>query len=177
MLKVKVFKVLGELVIIEGPPLLDLLTASLGSPAVNQGNYSNLNRLLKEAHSDIMQTSLDDMHIDMLGVGGGWVALVLSAVLARRVRDDQARRSLLPFLTDHHRPPALPVVRDDLPVVVPEHVGGVEIERPGLDDAGQVDGGALLDVELGGAEDGSHRLDDRKVDPVLQVRGRRHLKI
>ena len=50
VLKVKVFKVLGELVIIEGPPLLDLLTASLGSPAVNQGNYSNLNRLLKEAH-------------------------------------------------------------------------------------------------------------------------------
>ena len=32
VLKVKVFKVLGELVIIEGPPLLDLLTASLGSP-------------------------------------------------------------------------------------------------------------------------------------------------
>ena len=117
------------------------------------------------------------MHIDVLWVGGGRVALVLSAVLAGRVRDDQARRGLLPLLADHHRPPALPVVRDDLPVVVPEHVGGVEVERPGLDDAGEVDGGALLDVELGGAEDGGNRLDDREVDPVLQVRGRRHLKI
>ena len=117
------------------------------------------------------------MHIDVLWVGGGRVALVLSAVLAGRVRDDQARRGLLALLADHHRSPALPVVRDDLPVVVPEHVGGVEVERPGLDDAGEVDGGALLDVELGGAEDGSDRLDDREVDPVLQVRGRRHLKI
>ena len=117
------------------------------------------------------------MHIDVLWVGGGRVALVLAAVLAGRVRDDQARRGLLALLADHHRTPALPVVRDDLPVVVPEHVGGVEVERPGLDDAGEVDGGALLDVELGGAEDGSHRLDDREVDPVLQVRGRRHLKI
>ena len=117
------------------------------------------------------------MHIDVLWVGGGRVALVLAAVLAGRVRDDQARRGLLALLADHHRSPALPVVRDDLPVVVPEHVGGVEVERPGLDDAGEVDGGALLDVELGGAEDGSDRLDNREVDPVLQVRGRRHLKI
>ena len=116
------------------------------------------------------------MHIDVLWVGGGRVALVLSAVLAGRVRDDQARRGLLALLADHHRPPALPVVRDDLPVVVPEHVGGVEVERAGLDDAGEVDGGAFFDVELGGAEDGSDRLDNREVDPVLQVRGRRHLK-
>ena len=117
------------------------------------------------------------MHIDVLRVGGRRVALVLSAVLAGRVRDDQARRGLLALLADHHRSPALPVVRDDLPVVVPEHVGGVEVERPGLDDAGEVDGGALLNVELGGAEDGGDRLDDCEVDPVLQVRGRRHLKI
>ena len=115
------------------------------------------------------------MHIDVLWVRGGRVALVLSAVFAGRVRDNQARRRLLSLLADHHCPPALSVVRDDLPVVVPEHVGGVEIERPGLDDAGEVDGGALLDVELGGAEDGRHRLDDCKVDPVLQVRGCRYL--
>ena len=89
------------------------------------------------------------MHIDVLGVGGGRVALVLTAVLARRVCDDQARRRLLPLLADHHRSPALSVVRDDLPVVVPEHVGGVEVERAGLDDAGQVDGGASVDVEVG----------------------------
>ena len=124
-----------------------------------------------------IRTSFDDVHIDVLGVGGGRVALVLTAVLARRVCDDQAGRRLLPLLADHHRPPALPVVRDDLPVVVPEHVGGVEVERPGLDDAGEVDGGALLDVELGGAEDDGDGLDDRQVDPVLQVRGRRHLGI
>ena len=85
--------------------------------------------------------------------------------------DDQARRRLFPFLADHHRPPALSVVRDDLPVVVPEHVGGVEVEGAGLDDAGQVDGGALLDVELRGAEDQRHGLDHREVDPMLQVRG------
>ena len=105
---------------------------------------------------NLIRTSLDDVHIDVLGVGGGGVALVLSAVLRRRVRDDQAGRRLLPLLADHHRAPALPVVRDDLPVVVPEHVGGVEVEGPRLDDAGEVDGGALLDVELGGAEDGRH---------------------
>ena len=91
--------------------------------------------------------------------------------------DDQAGRRLLALLAYHHSATSLPVVRDDLPIVVPEHVGGVEVERPGLDDAGEVDGGALLDVELGGAEDGRHRLDDCKVDPVLQVRGRRHLGI
>ena len=119
-----------------------------------------------------IQTSFDDVHIDVLGVGGGRVALVLTAVFARRVRDDQARRRLLPLLADHHRAPALPVVRDDLPVVVPEHVGGVEVEGPGLDDAGEVDGGALLDVELGGPKDGRHRLDDCQMDPMLQVGGR-----
>ena len=53
----------------------------------------------------------------------------------------------------------------------------VETQYPHLYQAGEVDGGALLDVELGGAEDGGNRLDDREVDPVLQVRGRRHLKI
>ena len=91
--------------------------------------------------------------------------------------DDQAGRGLLALLAYHHSATSLPVVRDDLPVVVPEHVGGVEVERAGLDDAGQVDGGALLDVELGGAEDDGDGLDDRQVDPVLQVRGRRHLGI
>ena len=75
--------------------------------------------------------------------------------------DDQAGRGLLALLAYHHSATSLPVVRDDLPVVVPEHVGGVEVERPGLDDAGEVDGGALLDVELGGAEDRRHRLDYR----------------
>ena len=119
-----------------------------------------------------IRTSFDDVHIDVLGVGGGRVALVLTAILARRMRDDQARRRLLPLLADHHCSPALSVVRDDLPVVVPEHVGGVEVEGPGLDDAGEVDGGALLDVELGGPEDGCHRLDDCQMDPMLQVRGR-----
>ena len=86
--------------------------------------------------------------------------------------DDQAGRGLLALLAYHHSATSLPVVRDDLPVVVPEHVGGVEVEGPGLDDAGEVDGGALLDVELGGPEDGCHRLDDCQMDPMLQVRGR-----
>ena len=34
-------KVVG-LVIVERPPLLDLRTASLGSPKAKQGNYSNI---------------------------------------------------------------------------------------------------------------------------------------
>ena len=115
------------------------------------------------------------MHIDMLWVAGAGVALVLAAVPAGGVGDDQARGGLVGPLRDHHRAPPLPVVRDDLPVVVPEHVRGVQVEGPGLDDAGEVDGGALLDVELGGAEDGGDGLDDPEVDPVLQVRGGGHL--
>ena len=36
-------------------------------------------------------------------------------------------------------------------------------------DAGQIDGGAFLDVSLLGSEDGSFRLDDPEEDPVLEV--------
>ena len=70
----------------------------------------------------------------------------------------------------NHRPSSLPVVGDDLPVVIPKHKGGIEIEGTGLNDAGQIDGGAFLDVSLLGSEDGSFRLDDPEEDPVLEVR-------
>ena len=70
----------------------------------------------------------------------------------------------------NHSPSSLPVVGDDLPVVIPKHKGGIEIEGTGLNDAGQIDGGAFLDVSLLGSEDGSFRLDDPEEDPVLEVR-------
>ena len=115
------------------------------------------------------------MYIDMLRVACAGVALILATVPAGGVGDDQAGGGLVGPLRDHHRAPPLPVVRDDLPVVVPEHVGRVQVEGPGLDDACEVDGGALLNVELGGAEDEGDRLDDPEVHPVLQVGRRRHL--
>ena len=60
-------KVVG-LVIVERPPLLDLRTASLGSPKAKQGNYSDMSLPFKSSLKSI--TSLDDVHIDMLRVGG-----------------------------------------------------------------------------------------------------------
>ena len=44
------------------------------------------------------------------------------------------------FKPDHNGATALAVVGDDLAVVVPENEGGVEVERSGLDDAGEVYG-------------------------------------
>ena len=111
----------------------------------------------------------------MLWVGGGWVTLVLATVFARGVGDDEGGGGLVAPLRDHHRAAALPVVGDDLAVVVPEDIGGVEVEGAGLDDAGEVDGGTLLYVELWGPEDDGDRLDDSQVDPVLKVRRCRHL--
>ena len=46
---------------------------------------------------------------------------------------------MLPVRNNHSASP-LPVVGDDLAVVVPENEGGVEVERSGLDDAGEVYG-------------------------------------
>ena len=40
-----------------------------------------------------------------------------------------------------------------------------------MNDAGQVDGGAFLDVSLLGSENGSFGLNDPEEDPVLEVRG------
>ena len=68
----------------------------------------------------------------------------------------------------NHRPSSLPVVGDDLPIVVPKHKRGIEIEGPGLYDAGQIDGGAFLNVSLLGSENDRVRLNDPEVDPVLR---------
>ena len=71
----------------------------------------------------------------------------------------------------NHSPPSLPVVGDDLPIVIPKDKGGIEIEGPSLNDAGQIDGGSFLNVSLLGSQDGSFRLDDPQEDPVLEVGG------
>ena len=50
-----------------------------------------------------MLTPLDDVFIDLLRVGCGWVTLVLAAVLARGVGDDEGGGGLVTPLRDHHR--------------------------------------------------------------------------
>ena len=65
--------------------------------------------------------------------------------------DDQAGGGHVSPVRDHHSATPLPVIGDDLPVVVPEHEGGVEVERASMDDAGQVDSGALLNISLLGS--------------------------
>ena len=44
------------------------------------------------------------------------------------VADDEAGGGLVSSVTDHHSAAPLPVIGDDLPVVIPEHEGGVQIE-------------------------------------------------
>ena len=47
--------------------------------------------------------------------------------------DDEAGGCLVAPVADDHCAAPLPVVGDDLPVIIPEHEGGVQVERPGLD--------------------------------------------
>ena len=47
--------------------------------------------------------------------------------------DDEAGGGLVAPVADDHRAAPLPVVGDDLPVVVPEHVGRVQVQWPRLE--------------------------------------------
>ena len=77
---------------------------------------------------------------------------------------------MLPVRNNHSASP-LPVVGDDLPVVVPENKWGIEIEGTSLNDAGQIDGGTFLNISLLGSEYGSFRLYHPEEHPVLEVGG------
>ena len=44
------------------------------------------------------------------------------------VADDETGGGLVSSVADHHGAAPLPVIGDDLPVVIPEHKGGVQIE-------------------------------------------------
>lgn len=91
------------------------------------------------------------MHIDMLGVAGAGVTLVLATVLLnqqttlnsawppslvsadrRGVADDEAGGGLVAPVADDHGAAPLPVVGDDLPVVIPEYKRWVQVKRAGL---------------------------------------------
>ena len=58
--------------------------------------------------------------------------------------DDQAGGGHVTLVRDDHCATPLPVIGDDLAIVVPEDEGWVEVAGPRLDHAGYVDCGPLL---------------------------------
>ena len=89
--------------------------------------------------------------------------------------DDQAGGGHVAPVRDDHCATPLPVIGDDLAIVVPEHKGRVQVQWASMDDAGQVDGGALLDISLFGSQDLCLGLNDSKIHSVLQMGCRAHL--
>ena len=114
-------------------------------------------------------TCINDMNIDMLRITGRWVTLVLPTVLRGHMADDQAGGCEVASVRDDHSAASLPVIRDDLPIVVPEHEWRIEIERTRLNDAGQIDGGPLLNVSLLGTKNLCLWLNYAKKHSMLHV--------
>ena len=66
-------------------------------------------------------TCINNMNIDMLRIAGRWVTLVLATILRSHMTDDEAGGGEVTPVRDHHCSTPLPVIGDDLPIVVPEH--------------------------------------------------------
>ena len=107
----------------------------------------------------------------MLRIGSRGITLVLSTILSCSMGYYQAGGCLFSSIRYHHCASSFPVIGDDFPVIVPEHKWWVKIERPSMDDAGQVYCRAFLYVALLGAKYASIWLDNSQVHPVLKMRG------
>ena len=115
------------------------------------------------------------MNIDMLRIGSRGVTLVLSTIRSCSMCYYQTGGCLFSPVRYHHRASSLPVIGDDLPVIVPKHKWGIQIERSGVDYASQVYCRAFLYEALLGAEYASVWLDNSEVHSVLQMRRGWHL--
>ena len=106
----------------------------------------------------------------MLRIACRWVTLVLATILRSHMTDDEAGGGEVAPVRDDHSSTPLPVIGDDLPIVVPEHEWRIEVERTCLYDAGQVDGWTLLNVSLLWAQNLCLWLNDSKKHSMFHVR-------